>query len=203
MKTVKKKKKLSEDHFNLWRACNGYLIRNDFKCKDKDKFERSKGTGKKSLTNLRKDWEIRIFKGFLYKYGTRTKLSQGKVRGLHTNIPLTQDKSKWVWHFDTLTPYSIHNRVKAKSIQLFRVLQKLDWLWRRLLNSTTMSVHTWVWTTWLHVKRLHVEGKYRRSGLGTEKSISKVWRYQKEQLPLRHKPWKWLSLHHKALFNLL
>ena len=27
----------------------------------------------KSLTNPRKDWEIRIFKGFLYKYGTRTK----------------------------------------------------------------------------------------------------------------------------------
>ena len=49
----------------------------------------AKENTEKSLTNPRKDWEIRIFKGFLYKYGTRTKLSQGKVRGLHTNIRLT------------------------------------------------------------------------------------------------------------------
>ena len=36
----------------------------------------------KSLTNPRKDWEIRIFKGFLYKYGTRTKSTfSGKSQG--------------------------------------------------------------------------------------------------------------------------
>ena len=44
----------------------------------------------KSLTNPRKDWEIRIFKGFLYTYGQgQSQLSQGKVMGLHTNIRLT------------------------------------------------------------------------------------------------------------------
>ena len=55
----------------------------------------AKKQAKKSLTNPRKDWEIRIFKGFLYTYGQgQSQLSQEKVRRLHTNIPLTQDKSK-------------------------------------------------------------------------------------------------------------
>ena len=50
---------------------------------------------KKSLTNPRKDWEIRIFKGFSINTAHgQSQLSQEKVRGLHTNIPLTQDKSK-------------------------------------------------------------------------------------------------------------
>ena len=49
----------------------------------------------KSLTNPRKDWEIRIFKGFSINTAHgQSQLSQGKVRGLHTKIPLTQDKSK-------------------------------------------------------------------------------------------------------------
>ena len=49
----------------------------------------------KTLTNPRKDWEIRIFKGFSINTAHgQSQLSQGKVRGLHTNIPLTQDKSK-------------------------------------------------------------------------------------------------------------
>ena len=55
----------------------------------------AKKQAKKSLTKPQKDWEIRIFKRFLYKYGTRTKSTfSGKVRGLHTNIRLTQDKIK-------------------------------------------------------------------------------------------------------------
>ena len=37
----------------------------------------AKKNAEKSLTNPRKDWEIRIFKGFLYKYGTR-KEGQGQ-----------------------------------------------------------------------------------------------------------------------------
>ena len=42
----------------------------------------AKKQAKKSLTNPRKDWEIRIFKGFLYKYGTRTKSTfSGKSQG--------------------------------------------------------------------------------------------------------------------------
>ena len=42
----------------------------------------------KSLTNPRKDWEIRIFKGFSINTAHgQSQLSQGKVRGLHTNIP--------------------------------------------------------------------------------------------------------------------
>ena len=50
---------------------------------------------KKSLTNPRKDWEIRIFKGFSINTAHgQSQLSQGKVRGLHTNIRLTQDKIK-------------------------------------------------------------------------------------------------------------
>ena len=51
---------------------------------------------KKSLTNPRKDWEIRIFKGFLYKYGTRTKSTfSGKGQGTsHKYTPYPQDKSK-------------------------------------------------------------------------------------------------------------
>ena len=44
----------------------------------------------KSLTNPRKDWEIRIFKGFLNKYSTRTKSTfSGKSQGTshkQTNI---------------------------------------------------------------------------------------------------------------------
>ena len=49
----------------------------------------------KSLTNPRKDWEIRIFKGFsINKAHGQSQLSQEKVWGLHTNIRLTQDKSK-------------------------------------------------------------------------------------------------------------
>ena len=49
----------------------------------------------KLLTNPRKDWGIRIFKGFSINtaHGL-SQLSQEKVRGLHTNIPPTQDKSK-------------------------------------------------------------------------------------------------------------
>ena len=55
----------------------------------------AKKNAEKTLTKPQKDWEIRIFKGFLYTYGQgQSQLSQGKVRGLHTNIPLTQDKSK-------------------------------------------------------------------------------------------------------------
>ena len=55
----------------------------------------AKEQAKKSLTNPRKDWGIRIFKGFSINTAHgQTQLSQGKVRGLHTNIPLTQDKSK-------------------------------------------------------------------------------------------------------------
>ena len=42
----------------------------------------AKKNTEKSLTNPRKDWEIRIFKGFLYKYGTRTKSTfSGKSQG--------------------------------------------------------------------------------------------------------------------------
>ena len=49
----------------------------------------------KTFTNPRKDWEIRIFKGFSINTAHgQSQLSQGKVRGLHTNIRLTQDKSK-------------------------------------------------------------------------------------------------------------
>ena len=55
----------------------------------------AKEQAKKSLTNPRKDWGIRIFKGFSINtaHGL-SQLSQEKVRGLHTNIRLTQDKSK-------------------------------------------------------------------------------------------------------------
>ena len=42
----------------------------------------AKEIAEKSLTKLRKDWEIRIFKGFLYKYGTRTNSTfSGKSQG--------------------------------------------------------------------------------------------------------------------------
>ena len=42
----------------------------------------------KSLTNPRKDWEIRIFKGLSINTAHgQSQLSQGKVRGLHTNTP--------------------------------------------------------------------------------------------------------------------
>ena len=55
----------------------------------------AKKNAEKTLTNPRKDWEIRIFKGFSINTAHRqSQLSQGKVRGLHTNIPLTQEKSK-------------------------------------------------------------------------------------------------------------
>ena len=49
----------------------------------------AKKNTEKSLTNPRKDWEIRIFKGFLYKYGTRTKSTfSGKGQGAsHKYIP--------------------------------------------------------------------------------------------------------------------
>ena len=47
----------------------------------------AKENAEKSLTNPRKDWEIRIFKGFLYKYGTRTKSTfSGKSQGDFTQI---------------------------------------------------------------------------------------------------------------------
>ena len=49
----------------------------------------------KLLTKPRKDWKIRIFKSFSINTAHgQSQLSQEKVRGLHTNIPLTQDKSK-------------------------------------------------------------------------------------------------------------
>ena len=48
----------------------------------------AKENAEKSLTNPRKDWEIRIFKGFLYKYGTRTKSTltgtPSQAKRLHT-----------------------------------------------------------------------------------------------------------------------
>ena len=49
----------------------------------------AKENTEKSLTNPRKDWEIRIFKGFFYKYGTRTKSTfSGKSQGTsHKNTP--------------------------------------------------------------------------------------------------------------------
>ena len=50
----------------------------------------AKEIAEKSLTKLRKDWEIRIFKGFsINTVHGQSQLSQGKVRGLHTNIRLT------------------------------------------------------------------------------------------------------------------
>ena len=56
------------------------------------------------MTNPRKDWEIRIFKGFSINTAHgQSQLSQEKVRDFTQIYPLTQDKSKWVWHFDTLT----------------------------------------------------------------------------------------------------
>ena len=59
---------------------------------------------KKSLTNLEKTGKYGYLRGFSINTAHgQSQLSQGKVRGLHTNIPFTQDKSKWVWHFDTLT----------------------------------------------------------------------------------------------------
>ena len=55
----------------------------------------AKKNTEKSLTNTRKDWEIRIFKGFSINTAHgQSQLSREKVRGLHTNIRLTQDKSK-------------------------------------------------------------------------------------------------------------
>ena len=62
----------------------------------------AKENTEKSLTKLRKDWEIRIFKGFLYKYGTRTKSTfSGKSQGDFTQIyalpKINQNE------FDTLT----------------------------------------------------------------------------------------------------
>ena len=67
----------------------GYLIRNDFKCKDKDKFERSKGTGKKIVDkSSKKTGKYGYLRGFSINTAHgQSQLSQGKVRGLHTNIP--------------------------------------------------------------------------------------------------------------------
>ena len=46
----------------------------------------------KTFTKPRKDWEIRIFKGFSINTAHgQSQLSQEKVRGLHTNIRLTQE----------------------------------------------------------------------------------------------------------------
>ena len=62
----------------------------------------AKENTEKSLTNPRKDWEIRIFKGFSINTAHgQTQLSQGKVRGLHTNIRLTHKINQN--EFDTLT----------------------------------------------------------------------------------------------------
>ena len=62
----------------------------------------AKENAEKSLTNPRKDWEIRIFKGFSINTAHgQTQLSQGKVRGLHTNIRLTHKINQN--EFDTLT----------------------------------------------------------------------------------------------------
>ena len=62
---------------------------------------------KKSLTNPRKDWEIRIFKGFLYKYGTRTKSTfSGKSQGTSHNFTQIYALPKINQNeFDTLTPF--------------------------------------------------------------------------------------------------
>ena len=83
----------------------------------------AKKQAKKSLTNPRKDWEIRIFKGFIYKYGTRTKLSQEKVRGTTQIYPLPKINQN---EFDTLTPYSL-NLVLIKRI-ILRRLNKTPYL---------------------------------------------------------------------------
>ena len=87
---------------------------------------------KKRWQNLEKTGRygyLRVFS--INKAHGLSQLSQGKVRGLHTNIPLTQDKSKWVWHFDTLTPYSL-NHIKKLSARMKRIEAKVQWgkLWR-------------------------------------------------------------------------
>ena len=63
----------------------------------------AKKNAEKRWQNLEKTGKYGYLRGFSINTAHgQSQLSQEKVRGLHTNIPLTQDKSKWVWHFDTL-----------------------------------------------------------------------------------------------------
>ena len=60
---------------------------------------------KKSLTNPQKDWEIRIFKGFLYKYSTRTNSTfSEKSQGTSHKYTLPKINQN---EFDTLTPIAL------------------------------------------------------------------------------------------------
>ena len=92
----------------------------------------AKKNAEKRWQNLKKTGKYGYLRGFSINTAHgQSQLSQGKVRGLHTNIPLTQDKSKWVWHFDTLTPYSL-NHIKKLSARMKRIEAKVQWgkLWR-------------------------------------------------------------------------
>ena len=58
----------------------------------------AKKNAEKRWQNLKKTGKYGYLRGFSINTAQgQSQLSQEKVRGLHTNIRLTQDKSKWVW----------------------------------------------------------------------------------------------------------
>ena len=92
---------------------------------------------------------------------------------------------KWVWHFDTLTPHSTHNRFKLKSIQLF-----LGY-YNSKMSLTTLT--TIIWICFLsRESSLEAKTGFTTCSLDKFEPFPEDWRFTRQTRIRNLSPWSHL-----------